>query len=304
MPTGTLSMDNSLGALLIGVLVECCLYGVTTLQTYIYFARTSADHKALKCLMFFLWVLNTLRVCLIAYTLYMYTITDFGNLLAILKPAWSVAPASIFTVSLNNCLVRGVLCYRVWHLSGKNWLLATAIALSILVATGTGAALGFLGMSLQSWFGIHEYTWLLIVSFSTSMAADVLITVTLCVLLVIRRTGHTRSDGIIRTLATYAVNTGALMRRAWKYRCPQSVLWARPYSMMAGASGAGSGLEELRISRTSTLATPLTSHREVHPTELRPRATERLAKSCTCKPGPDRSEHTTVSSRQVPPSLP
>lgn len=104
------------------------LYGVTSFQTYIYFTRSPTDKKLMKSLvrstMLLPWVcsvlptlvrfscfgthmlqasrrpdvvdlllvrvLNTLRVSLITNAAYTYMVTDFMNLIGILKPTWCV----------------------------------------------------------------------------------------------------------------------------------------------------------------------------------------------------------------------
>ena len=62
-PLAGMSWDNTLGALLIGVLASGMLFGLTCMQVYTYFERASLnDGKKLKALVALLWCVRiTLR---------------------------------------------------------------------------------------------------------------------------------------------------------------------------------------------------------------------------------------------------
>ncbi|TBU23960.1 hypothetical protein BD311DRAFT_742103 [Dichomitus squalens] len=48
------TLDDTLGAAFIGNILAACLYGMTTLQTYIYYGRSDTESKTLKSLIAFL----------------------------------------------------------------------------------------------------------------------------------------------------------------------------------------------------------------------------------------------------------
>ncbi|KAI0639617.1 hypothetical protein C8Q77DRAFT_76326 [Trametes polyzona] len=200
-----LTLTGSLGPMFTGVVLASCLYGVTTLQTYIYFVHDFADGKFLKYLVFFLWVLGTLRLALVSDAAYTYMVTDFDNLFAILKPLWSIFPSAVIVVGLNNAVVRGV-----WRLSGQNWWLASAIGGMVLATLGSNMAFAVIAHTLATWFDLQGYSWLMSLTFACSMTADVLISSSLCILLAMRKTGYAKSDGIVKTLTMYSINTGLI----------------------------------------------------------------------------------------------
>ncbi|KAL1951485.1 hypothetical protein VTO73DRAFT_634 [Trametes versicolor] len=164
----------------------------------------------MKLLVFLLWILNTLRLAIVSYAAYTYMVTDFMNLFAILKPTWAVFPSTIVTVALNNAVVRGVFCYRVWRLSGRNRWLASAIALTIITTLGANIAYAIVSYGFQTWLDLPKASWLLSFTFACSMTADIIISASLCVLLAMRKTGHVRSDSVVRTLSIYAINNALL----------------------------------------------------------------------------------------------
>ncbi|KAH9898192.1 hypothetical protein C8Q73DRAFT_390422 [Cubamyces lactineus] len=206
-------LNNTFGAMLLSVVLTGCMYGVTTTQTYTYFVMSGSatDNKYLRMLIFFLWVLDTFHTGVITGAAYTYLVTDFGNLLAASRPTWTVFPATVICSGLNNGLVRGVLCYRVWRLSGSNWLLLIAFGTPVLVTMASTFAYAIVGsIHIKTWLDLYKISWLLVFSFAWSMAADVIISASLYALLAVRKTGFPSSDNIIRKLIIYSVNTGAV----------------------------------------------------------------------------------------------
>ncbi|KAI1798241.1 hypothetical protein LXA43DRAFT_18532 [Ganoderma leucocontextum] len=133
-------LDQTLGAAFIGNILAACLYGLTTLQTYIYFARDNMDSCTLNTLIAILWVLDTLHLVLISHTVYVITVSNFGNILASLKPTWSLL-AHVIVTGISDGIVRGIFCHRIWILSDRNRWLCAAITFPSLVAFGQSSGL-------------------------------------------------------------------------------------------------------------------------------------------------------------------
>ncbi|TBU23557.1 hypothetical protein BD311DRAFT_868694 [Dichomitus squalens] len=153
--------------------------------------------------------LDTLHLLLISHTIYVYAVSGFGNLQALLNPTWSIL-AHIIVTGISDGIVRGIFCHRIWILSNRNrWLCAT-IALSSGVAFGGSLAYPIKGFQLQTYSKLEDVSWLLYFSLSTILVTDCIIAATLCILLAARRTVFTRVDLTVRTLILYTVNTGAL----------------------------------------------------------------------------------------------
>ncbi|KAI0360706.1 hypothetical protein OH77DRAFT_711975 [Trametes cingulata] len=227
-----LRLDSTLGAAFIGNILAASLYGLTTLQTYIYYCRSGKDRDAMKGLMPILWLLDTLHLGLISHTVYKYAITDFANYAGLLAPTWSVL-AQVIVTGVSDGIVRGLFCYRIWILSRKNQLLCLAIVISSLMSFGCSLAYPIKGFQYNTYEGLQEISWLLYFSLATTFVSDFLIASTLSVLLARRRSvfaryarewlaslqelnGGTdvhcpiRVDRTVRTLIVYSVNTGAL----------------------------------------------------------------------------------------------
>ncbi|KAF7794867.1 hypothetical protein EIP86_006009 [Pleurotus ostreatoroseus] len=78
--------DSTLGILNIGNTLNSVLYGVATVQVYLYFQRYHHDHLVLKSVVFLMWIANTVGMGLYLDTIYFYNVTNFLNPEALLSP--------------------------------------------------------------------------------------------------------------------------------------------------------------------------------------------------------------------------
>ncbi|KAI0324066.1 hypothetical protein GY45DRAFT_1289503 [Cubamyces sp. BRFM 1775] len=204
------SLNETLGAAFVGDILAACLYGLTTLQTLTYFGRSQKDSVVLKSLVALLWALDTFHLILISHTVYSYTITNFGNVPALLSPTWSVI-SQVFVTGVSDGIVRAIYCYRIWMFSGRKWIISTAIAIGTLVTCGSSLAYAITGLHQNTFIELERYSWLLYFSLSWAFVSDLLIAATMCTLLAKRRHGALRkADRTIRVLILYSINTGVL----------------------------------------------------------------------------------------------
>ncbi|EMD36464.1 hypothetical protein CERSUDRAFT_84626 [Gelatoporia subvermispora B] len=208
-PLVQLDLDGTLGAAFLGNLAAAIFYGITNVQTYLYYKRNVADSTVLKSIVFFLWVLDSLHLALISHALYTYAVTNFANPLAIMVPTWSIM-AHVAVTGVSDVFVRSLFCQRVWKLSGRNWVLTIAIIISSLVTFAGSVAFSIRGLQIDNFFAFSEISWILYTSFGLGVAADLLIAVSLVTFLQRRRTGFSRTDSVVRVLMLYSINTGAL----------------------------------------------------------------------------------------------
>ncbi|KAI0821119.1 hypothetical protein BC629DRAFT_1587432 [Irpex lacteus] len=212
MPIALPPLDSTLGAAYVGNVVAAVLYGITNLQTYSYFER-NRDPISLKIIIFILWVLDTLHLLLISHTLYFYTVTNFSNIFTAEKVTWSIM-THVAVTGISDFLVRMVFASRVYRFSGyKKWLLATIIVPSFVVFGEHpcfSIAFTIRGWQIGTYDGLFEISWILYTAFGAGVFVDGAIAISLCVLLVQRKTGIRRTDSMVRSLMLYSINTGAL----------------------------------------------------------------------------------------------
>ncbi|KAI0360705.1 hypothetical protein OH77DRAFT_1493124 [Trametes cingulata] len=113
-----LSLDDTLGAVFLGNIAAACFYGITVVQTWMYYGRGGGDRLYLQCLVFLL----CLHLALVTHTVYTYAVKDFANFLALEVP-------------ICDLIVRGIFCERVWKRT--NWILIATIDI-LYISLGAG----------------------------------------------------------------------------------------------------------------------------------------------------------------------
>ncbi|KAI0660110.1 hypothetical protein C8Q70DRAFT_1053346 [Cubamyces menziesii] len=205
-----MQLDTTLGATFLGFACTCILYGITSLQTWMYFNYSFKDDLTLRGSVFFLWILDTLHMLFLTLTMYRYVVTDFGNIPAIVRPTWSLV-AMIMVVLISDLIVRAIFGMRILRLSGGRWIIPTCIViiLSVFVlADGTYFAVE--GLRVDNMVLVHHYSWSFYAAFTAEVVADAIVTISQCLLLVRMRTGLERTDSIISLMMKYSINTGLL----------------------------------------------------------------------------------------------
>ncbi|KAI0084629.1 hypothetical protein BDY19DRAFT_997543 [Irpex rosettiformis] len=206
-------LDNTLGAILIAEILVSMLFGMTTLQIYVYFSRNPRDSLWMKGVMIVLWILDALHLILTSHTLYHYAVLNYMNPLSLTICPWSFAVDMMFG-GLNEILVTAIFAYRIWKFSGKLWPVMLIIPPTLVGFAGAAAIGNFaLKVPIYEEFKQH-YAWIWYLTFSAQSVADIAIAATLTAILIKRRTGFHKTDSIIRTLIVYSINTCALTSSA------------------------------------------------------------------------------------------
>ncbi|EDR04014.1 uncharacterized protein LACBIDRAFT_306378 [Laccaria bicolor S238N-H82] len=85
-----LPLSGSLRAAFLGSVAASFLYGITSVQTFLYFRNTCEDGRPFKLLIFGLWLLDTLHLAFTVHGLYFYIVTCIGNPEVLLSPTWTL----------------------------------------------------------------------------------------------------------------------------------------------------------------------------------------------------------------------
>ncbi|KZT03696.1 uncharacterized protein LAESUDRAFT_704354 [Laetiporus sulphureus 93-53] len=203
-------VGNTLGAIFIGNIVVAIFYGVTSVQTFIYYKRNEGDSWILKHLVFCLWILDGLHLAFITYAVYVYAVRDFGNVLAMITPTWGLM-AQVVATGFSDVIIRGIFCHRVWRLSSRtamNWAVITIIIASSLLAFVMSLVFSVKLYTVDTYFELSKIPWVIYVGLAACVVADVFIAGALCYQLAMRRTRFQRNNSVIRTLMLYSINTG------------------------------------------------------------------------------------------------
>ncbi|OCH95397.1 hypothetical protein OBBRIDRAFT_830961 [Obba rivulosa] len=184
-------LEDTLGAFLIGVIISTALYGLTAVQTYQYFRQDYNDPMTFKALVSLLCVLDTTHEILLIQTLYAWVIGGFGNPEAMITPS-------------------RLLCLRIRKL-GMDWFLVAPIFVLFSVEFVCSIVWFGLALDLKNIDDFNNLSTAYYVGWGSSLAADILIASSQAIILWRRRTGfNSLTDGVVRTLMLYSVNTGLL----------------------------------------------------------------------------------------------
>ncbi|KAJ3483958.1 hypothetical protein NLI96_g5961 [Meripilus lineatus] len=242
IPAGD-TIHNTLGSLLLGNLAAGMFFGITIVQTHLFYVRGQQDHLAIKVLVSPLAALQHLRLISIegflalvrssfetdaidcnetslsriidafhliamSHSIYGFAVTNFGKYSALLFPDWGIL-AMVATGGISDAIVRGIYTFRIWRLGGNVWLV-TLITMASLFVLGNVFAFIVEAKMLKDMISIARVSWILYLGFVAPAIADVFITLTLIVTLKHRRTGLEHTDSIIDALIYYSVQSGAL----------------------------------------------------------------------------------------------
>ncbi|THH11638.1 hypothetical protein EW146_g7974 [Bondarzewia mesenterica] len=166
------SFDNTLGAIYMGALFTTILYGMTCIQSFIYFQQFPSDRRALK------WMVLVLCSP--------YIRSSVGLLIVI-----------VVTI-ISDTIVREMFVWRVWRVSNKRaWpgFLAILVAISFVPGFGFGVK----GFYVKSWkeFATMKSRTCSSRALSASGWQK-------------KRTGIKRTDSLITVLMLYSINTNII----------------------------------------------------------------------------------------------
>uniref|UniRef100_A0A0W0G7B1 DUF6534 domain-containing protein n=1 Tax=Moniliophthora roreri TaxID=221103 RepID=A0A0W0G7B1_MONRR len=222
------TIDNTLGAVLVGFAVACCVYGILVTQVFTYYSNYPSDRAVYKFLVLLILVLETTDQALIGHIIYHYGITNFANLLALLRgdTTWSLILQQTIGATVG-AIVKMSFALRVWRFSERNWIITAFIVILIVGQLGTAFAFTAKAFQLPGVFAVVHIQTLGTVSLALGVFTDIVIAISLCYFLNKLRTGYHqyvarsslefstnildyRSDTLVNSLVRYAISTGAL----------------------------------------------------------------------------------------------
>ncbi|KAJ7105899.1 hypothetical protein C8R44DRAFT_806254 [Mycena epipterygia] len=202
-------LDNTMGSMLLGVIVSAVLYGISLLQCLFYFTRYHRDPLYLKALVASTIFLDTLHLAFVVHTVYHYLISNYYKNDVLQVMVWSVSLEALPT-GVTAGLVQSFYAYRVWRMSHHNVILTGLILILVLATSGCGTAWVVLALEAGTYQRLLRISPLTISINALSTGADVLITSTLCFMLHRTQPTSLETETIINRLILFTINTGLL----------------------------------------------------------------------------------------------
>ncbi|KAM5545944.1 hypothetical protein V8D89_000070 [Ganoderma adspersum] len=207
--------EGFLGALLVLSFISCILYGITVLQTFIYFQTYPNDAKILKFLVIWVFFLETSHTIFAIIVVYYFCIANFGNV-RVWGPHWSLGAVTLFQVLIAST-VETVYVRRIWFVSGHARLLTSALSFIVFLRFAVGLAGASSILAFAHWSTSRIRNLLLkqpqpIVTLTLSLGAftDLSIVIVFSFYMLRGRRQYSRaSRTLVNMLMLYAINTGA-----------------------------------------------------------------------------------------------
>ncbi|OAX37471.1 hypothetical protein K503DRAFT_771470 [Rhizopogon vinicolor AM-OR11-026] len=202
------NIQDTFGAGFIGGMIAAIMYGITTLQTYLYYVYFPTDSHSLKFLVALIWVLDTLHVSFMCHALYHYLVSSFGDADALTTAIWSL----VGSLGLNLCMaviVQTYFTFRISHLtrSSIRWWLTCGIMVVVFAHFGFGLETVVLMFEKKEFSALQQITLYAATPFAiAAVLSDVCITIALCVLLHGNRSPIIETNALVNTLIVYAIN--------------------------------------------------------------------------------------------------
>ncbi|KAF7343441.1 hypothetical protein MVEN_01776800 [Mycena venus] len=189
---------STLGALLIGTLVSYTLFGVTTIQAYLYYVGFPNDSRKLKVLVALVWSLEMAHSICIGQTLYEWLISDYMHPERLDYLPMGLSLSGFFNACIAMC-VQGFYSFRIYTLWKSLYIpiLSCILVLSRLILN---IALIFFGQGVPIETFKKRSGWALNVNWATGTANDLIIATTLVYWLY-----RQRDDGNQRRVLTVAL---------------------------------------------------------------------------------------------------
>ncbi|KAL6307329.1 hypothetical protein BKA93DRAFT_100167 [Sparassis latifolia] len=198
------------GALLMGTFIASVAFGITLMQTYVYFTAFPNDPRLIHATVWVLLIFDTGHITLAWHMMYHWLILNFDNPEALGIVVWSLNITVILT-GLITLIVQSFYARRVFILSNRNWFLTITIIILAIVRLVVGIvnAVKFFQLKYIALFP-KACGPIVGLSLGAGTAADVLITASLVYLLRGHKTGFNVTDTIVNRIVFYTVNTGLL----------------------------------------------------------------------------------------------
>ncbi|KAJ8693346.1 hypothetical protein PTI98_008350 [Pleurotus ostreatus] len=202
------SLGMTLGAAYLGVVVSAILFGITNLQSYIYFTQYQNDWLLQKLSVGILWFLDAFHLALTIQVVYHYLVESFGNFQAQEVIIWSFKLQIVINVVII-ILVQSLYAARVWKL-GRHYhvLLPWVVIVVVAAGYGVGVLLALQTYRIDSFPELVNIAWTIYLSFATSTFIDLVIATSMCFYLQRSRSGFSELNSRIVTLMQYVLASG------------------------------------------------------------------------------------------------
>ncbi|CAA7263554.1 unnamed protein product [Cyclocybe aegerita] len=234
------NLNDSIGALQIGLLFSIFVFGIVTLQAHIYYGTFRDDRWTYKTLVGAIWLLEVGHTIAGSYEVYRATITLYG--MPELLTTFPAISSGIAVAGAITFLVQGFFSIRLFKVLPRPY---SFIGIAFIGLSG----LRFIGSIYLSYRAVttksveqyrREMTWLVTTLLTTGATIDVTIAVSMLYYLSKKRSqAFERIASVIDRLIAYTIRTGlltsvgAVLILICYQAMPNNLVWLALYTCLA-----------------------------------------------------------------------
>lgn len=205
------SIGNTFGALFIGATLAAFLWGISNIQTFLYFqTHRGTGITFFKVVVILLWILDALHLVFIVHCIHYYLVTNHARMSALTNIVWSFK-LQVICYALITKSVQALYVHRLWIVSkGRSRALPIMMCIIVALALGVDIVLVWVLYQCHQFSDLIRVEWAAYAALSTATVVDILIASSMWYLLATSRTGFSRTDSFINKLIAYTVNTGCI----------------------------------------------------------------------------------------------
>jgi len=203
----SLNIGSLYGAIYAACFVSTGLWGVSCMQTFIYYTNYPHDKQWIKLLVAGLWLADTAHQVLIIVGLYRTVVMEFGSVVVLtsvpLESTWSILPSVIVST-----ISQSFFTYRLWKFSGQKAIFLMILIPSILAQFA--ATIVYMRDSLHNLTAaeLHNSGHIALGFNTLAAVTDIGLAVCMVYLLLKERTGLNESNRMVILLVIFTVNSG------------------------------------------------------------------------------------------------
>lgn len=204
------TLDNTIGAAFLGASASCILFGITIVQTQLYYHNFPKDWTFQKASVATLVIFATFHLIFTLHAVYFYIIVNFGNLAALQTIVWSFK-GQLLINTLTALLVQGLYAMRVWKF-GRNFSRFWSGFAVCIVAGGWAVGIFAVVKSYKqkNFTDLDSMRSVLYAAPITATSVDMIIAAAMCYYLNRSRTSFVRTNNKIFNVMRYVLISGFL----------------------------------------------------------------------------------------------
>ncbi|THU98486.1 hypothetical protein K435DRAFT_964928 [Dendrothele bispora CBS 962.96] len=209
-PLSQTEFEQSYGSAFICMVIGVFLYGISILQSYMYFMKYPGDSIFIKLLVSSLIVLGTIFTTLNCVDVYHFLVLSYTKPQLLIEGDWSLyAPGPLGTAMCF--LVQAFFLHVIRQLAKRTLrIILTGVVVPLILAHLT-IGIFITIRQFQVWFPVQMTSTPFVYSTMVPLLVlrivpDTIISVSLCSILLDSRTGLKKTTKLINTLVVYAIN--------------------------------------------------------------------------------------------------